>query len=257
MGATNGVIWYKIIRDGNSLIDKTFYYRNKFINLCLNWLASIEFKRHLGSFTINPLAKFDSDINHRPHSRQVTGARCTEVTARQSWAEYSSRPTTGAEQWSLCWLQCLIRKWSCVNFQFQLHTQIAYKPTYMTYDLCHMLLLIIGTDIKSHQFGDSFFGILAQPFHSPQWLCVCAVIIGASYFGDLFSTWQQVLGHTCHIWYSLGLKSLIHNYLTRAVPVRIICIMTGMFDRKWKGRASVLKHWGFFKRKYFPILITD
>ena len=31
---------------------------------------------------------------HRPHSRQVTGARCTEVAARQSWAVYSSRPTT-------------------------------------------------------------------------------------------------------------------------------------------------------------------
>ena len=28
---------------------------------------------------------------HRPHSRQVTGARCTEVAARQSWAEYTSR----------------------------------------------------------------------------------------------------------------------------------------------------------------------
>ena len=31
---------------------------------------------------------------HRPHSRQVTGARCTEVAARQSWAECTSRPTT-------------------------------------------------------------------------------------------------------------------------------------------------------------------
>ena len=30
---------------------------------------------------------------HRLHSRQVTGARCTEVAARQSWAKYSSRPT--------------------------------------------------------------------------------------------------------------------------------------------------------------------
>ena len=28
--------------------------------------------------------------NHRPHPRQVTEARCTEVAARQSWAEYSS-----------------------------------------------------------------------------------------------------------------------------------------------------------------------
>ena len=31
---------------------------------------------------------------HRPHSLQVTGACCKEVAARQSWAEYSSRPTT-------------------------------------------------------------------------------------------------------------------------------------------------------------------
>ena len=31
--------------------------------------------------------------NHRPHLRQVTGARCTE-----SWAEYSSRPTTDSRQ---------------------------------------------------------------------------------------------------------------------------------------------------------------
>ena len=33
-------------------------------------------------------------FDHRPHSRQITGARCTEVAARQSWAEYSSRPAT-------------------------------------------------------------------------------------------------------------------------------------------------------------------
>ena len=87
-------------------------------------------------------------MDHRTHSRQVTGARCTKVAARQSWAEYSSRPTTGAEQWSVRWPQCLISKWSCVNFQFQLHTQIACKPTYVTHDLCYMLLFIIGTDIK-------------------------------------------------------------------------------------------------------------
>ena len=83
---------------------------------------------------------------HRPHSRQVTGERCTEVAARQSWAKYSSRPTTGAEQWWVRWFQCLIRTWSCVDFQFQFHA--AYKPTYMTHDLCHMLLFIIGTNIK-------------------------------------------------------------------------------------------------------------
>ena len=40
---------------------------------------------------------------HRPNSRQVTGARCTEVAARQSWAEYYSRPTTDSrhEGWAI------------------------------------------------------------------------------------------------------------------------------------------------------------
>ena len=56
------------------------------------------------------------DKEHRPHSHQVTGARCTEVAARQSWAEYSSRPTTGAEQLWVRWIQCSIKKWSYVNF---------------------------------------------------------------------------------------------------------------------------------------------
>ena len=87
-------------------------------------------------------------MDHRPHSRQVTETPCTEVVARQSWAEYSSRPTAGAEQWSVRWLQCLISKWSCVNFQSHLHTQIARKPTYVIHDLCYLLLFIIGTDIK-------------------------------------------------------------------------------------------------------------
>ena len=70
---------------------------------------------------------------------------------------------------------------------------------------------------------------------------------GTSYFGNLFPTCQQVLGHSCHIWYSLWLKSLTHNHSTRAGPVKIHCVMTGVFGRKWKGCASVPKHWGFFK----------
>ena len=74
----------------------------------------------------------------------------------------------------------------------------------MIYITCYFL--IIGTDI-SHQFGNPFFGTLAQSFHFCQWLCVCAMKTGTSYFGNLFSTCQQVLGHACHIWYSLWLKS--------------------------------------------------
>ena len=83
---------------------------------------------------------------HRPHSRQVTGVCCIEVAARQLWAEYSSMPAMGAEQRWVYWLQCLIRTWSCVNFQFQF--QITIIPTYMAHDLCYMLLFIIATDIK-------------------------------------------------------------------------------------------------------------
>ena len=45
-------------------------------------------------------------FKHRPHSRQVTGACCTEVAAHQSWAEYSSRPTT----------DCRHQGWSTKDF---------------------------------------------------------------------------------------------------------------------------------------------
>ena len=57
----------------------------------------------------------------------------------------------------------------------------------------------------------------------------------------------QVLGHACHIWYLLWLKSLTHSHSTRAGPLKIHGVMTGVFGRKWKGCASVQKHWGFFK----------
>ena len=45
-------------------------------------------------------------LDHRPHSRQVTGAHCTEVAARQSWAEYSSRPTTHSRA-AVAWVYSL------------------------------------------------------------------------------------------------------------------------------------------------------
>ena len=50
----------------------------------------------LGSWPQSVKEKVYSVIyhDHRPNSRQVTGACCTEVAAPQSWAEYSSMPTT-------------------------------------------------------------------------------------------------------------------------------------------------------------------
>ena len=126
--------------------------------------------------------------NHRPHSRQVNGARCTEVAAHQSWAQYSSRPTTGAEQWLVRWLPCLIRKSSCVNFQFQLHTQIAWKATHMTHDLCYMLFFIIGTEIKFnltnsaiHSSGHSLsLFTSSSDYTSVQWRLVLHILLTCS-----------------------------------------------------------------------------
>ena len=110
----------------------------------------------------------------------------------------------------------------------------------MTHDLCNLLLSYYWHwhEIQSHQFGNPFFGTLAQPFHFRRWLRVCAVKTGTSYFGNLSPTCQQVLGHACHIWYSL---SLTHNNSTRAGPVRIRCVIMGMFDRKWNDFVS----WSF------------
>ena len=77
---------------------------------------------------------------------------CPQASLTPSWCpwphravaadqhQHSSRPTTRAEQRWVHWLQCLIRKWSCVNHQFQFNTQIAYKPTYMAHDLYYLLL---------------------------------------------------------------------------------------------------------------------
>ena len=68
--------------------------------------------------------------------------------------------------------------------------------------------------IQSHQFGNPYFGTLARPFHFRQWLRVCAVKIDASYLGIPFSKCQQVLGHACHIWYSLACWGWSHWPMT-------------------------------------------
>ena len=119
----------------------------------------------------------------------------------------------------------------------------------MTHDLCYLLLFNYWNwhKIYSHQFSNLFFGTFAQPFHFRQWLRVCTMKTGTSYFDNLFPTCQQVLGHSCHIWYSLWLKSLTHDHSTHAGPARIHCVMTGMFNKEWKGCVIVPKHWEFFK----------
>ena len=99
-----------------------------------------------------------------------------------------SRPTTGAEQEWVRWLQCLNRKWSCVNHQFQFHTQIAYKPTYMTHDLCYLLPFIIGTDIKFNHTNSAIHSSGYSPglftsagdYTSAQWRLVLHILVTCS-----------------------------------------------------------------------------
>ena len=113
----------------------------------------------------------------------------------------------------------------------------------MTHDLCYLLLLIIGTDIKLNHTNWAIHS--SEHSHS---LLTSASDSTSAQWRLLLHIWvTYVLGHPCHIWYSLGPKSLTHNHLTRAGPVKIRCAMTGMFDRKWEGCVSVPKHWGCFK----------
>ena len=119
----------------------------------------------------------------------------------------------------------------------------------MTHDLCYLLLFNywhwhknLITTIRQSILRDTRTALWLPPV-----ITRLRSEDGTSYFGDLFSTYQQVLGHPCHIWYSLGPKSLAHNHSTRAGPAKIRCVMTGVFDRKWEGCASVPKHWICFK----------
>ena len=113
---------------------------------------------------------------------------------------------------------------------------------HMIYITCYFL--IIGTDIK--------FNHTNSPIHSPGHSH--SLFTSASDYAS--AQWRLALHilvtysphvNKCWFFYSLWLTSLTHNHSTSAGPVRIHCVMTGVFGRKWKGCASVPKHWGFFK----------
>ena len=114
-----------------------------------------------------------------------------------------SLPTTGAEHWWGRWIPCLIKTWSSINSQSQLHTRIAYTPVYMTYVPYSILLFMTGTNMRHNHTISAIHSsghLHALPFHFRQWLSVCAIKIGASNTGNLFPKCQQVLGRTCIHW---------------------------------------------------------
>ena len=163
-------------------------------------------------------------------------------------SEYLSRPTTGAEQGWVRWLQCLIRKWSCVNHQFQFHTQIAYKSKYMTHDLYYLLLYNYWPDIKYNYTNLAFHSLghsrgpltSASDYASAQWRLILHILVTRS-------PHVNKTGSRVPYMVFVVAEVIDHNHSTRAGPVRIQCVMTGMFDRKWKDHTSVPKHWEFFK----------
>ena len=93
-----------------------------------------------------------------------------------------------AEQRWVRWLRCLIRKWTCVNHQFQFHTPIAYKPIYMTHGLCYLLLFnywhwhkFNHTNSAIHSSGHSHSLLTsASDYTSAQWRLVLHILVTCS-----------------------------------------------------------------------------
>ena len=84
---------------------------------------------------------------HRPHTRQVTGVRCTEVAARQSWAEYSSRPTT----------DCRYQGWAIKDFSVSSEMcSICEQP------LHGIILIILHTNKWCVLISDQHFQIFSK-----------------------------------------------------------------------------------------------
>ena len=106
---------------------------------------------------------------------------------------------TAEQQW-VCGLQCLIRKWSLVNLKFQFDTQIAYKPTYKTHDLCY-----IGTDIKFNHTNSVIHssghlcGLFtsASDYTSMQWRLVLHILVTCSLHVNKSSIMPG--DHACHM----------------------------------------------------------
>ena len=70
----------------------------------------------------------------------LTHAKLVSLTSLCSSGWPAQMNTPQGQQLELSWLQCLIRKWSYVNHQFQFNTQIAYEPLCMAHDLYYLLL---------------------------------------------------------------------------------------------------------------------
>ena len=67
---------------------------------------------------------------HRPHSHQVTGVRCTEIAARQSWPEYFSRTTTDSRRQG--WL---IKDFSVLSEMRSICEQPSFRNTRAAFSL--------------------------------------------------------------------------------------------------------------------------
>ena len=104
--------------------------------------------------------------HHRPHSRQVTGARCTEVAARQPWAVYSSRPTTDSRHQG--WV---IKDYFVLSELLTICEQPLYGIVLMILDINKSCVLI--RDQNSPIFLKSIENILNASGHSRSLLTSC------------------------------------------------------------------------------------
>ena len=117
-----------------------------------------------GGDQVHLYLKLKCSSDHRPHSRQVTGACCTEVAARQSWAEYSSRPT--ADSRHQAWA---IKDFVVLSEMLTICEQPLYGIVLMILHTNKSCLLIRDQNsqivFEVHLKHSQCFGTLAQPSH--------------------------------------------------------------------------------------------
>ena len=179
--------------------------------------------------------------DHRPHLRQVTGARCTEVAARQSWTEYSSRPTTDSRH----------QGWAIKRFfrfkrnAYHLWTAII---RHRLNDITHPQVMRfnqgskIANIFKVHRKHPQCFGTLAQP---PHFLSNTPLMTQRIFTGSARVEWLWIndfCPNEYHIWHGWPSTCWHVENKSPKYEVPIFTAQTCDHWRKSKGCASVPKN---------------
>ena len=160
------------------------------------------------------------------------------------------------------WLQCLIRKWSCVNHQFQFHTQIAYKPAYTAHDPCCLSPFIIGTHIKFNHTNSAihFSGhsrgsfTSASDYASAKWRLLLHIMVTWSPRVNKYWVKRAIYGICCG-WSQWPIT--IQHVRARWGSVGSWRACSTGSEKAARVSRSIGNLLNGFKKKYLQILIVD